>query len=315
MTDLSVRIGSLTLTNPVMPASGTFADGLAQVVDLNRLGALVTKTITRELREGNPLPRVAETQDGLLNSIGIPSKGVPYFLEHTLPSLSRWTPPLVVSISAPTVEGFAELAAMMNVAGVDAIEANISCPNIEEDGHAFAMRASSTAAVVSALRAATQLPLWAKLTPNTGDIAEVAAAAEAEGADAVVVANTILGMAIDLATFRPRLGNVLGGLSGPAIKPIVLRQVYQCARRVRVPVIGCGGIATAEDAAEYMLAGATAVQVGTATFLHPGAMIAIIDGLAAFCTGRNIRCVSGLTGAMQREEADEAEVEWLEATP
>jgi dihydroorotate dehydrogenase (NAD+) catalytic subunit len=240
---------------------------------------------------------------------------VPYFLEHTLPSLSRWTPPLVVSISAPTVEGFAELAAMMNVAGVDAIEANISCPNIEEDGHAFAMRASSTAAVVSALRAATQLPLWAKLTPNTGDIAEVAAAAEAEGADAVVVANTILGMAIDLETFRPRLGNVLGGLSGPAIKPIVLRQVYQCARRVRVPVIGCGGITTAEDAAEYMLAGATAVQVGTATFLHPGAMIAIIDGLAAFCTGRNIRCVAELTGAMQREEADEAEVEWLEATP
>jgi dihydroorotate dehydrogenase (NAD+) catalytic subunit len=315
VTDLSVRIGSLTLTNPVMPASGTFADGLAQVVDLNRLGALVTKTITRELREGNPLPRVAETHQGMLNSIGIPSRGVPYFLEHALPSLRRWTPPLVVSISAPTVEGFAELAAAMSVPGVDAIEANISCPNIEEDGRAFAMRPSSTAAAVCALRAATRLPLWAKLTPNTGDIAEVAAAAEGEGADAVVVANTILGMAIDLATFRPRLGNVMGGLSGPAIKPIVLRQVYQCARRVRVPVIGCGGISTAEDAAEYMLAGATAVQVGTATFLHPGAMIAIIDELAAFCDGRNIRRVAELTGAMQREEADEAEVEWLEAAP
>jgi dihydroorotate dehydrogenase (NAD+) catalytic subunit len=315
VTDLSVRIGSLTLANPVMPASGTFADGLAQVVDLNRLGALVTKTITRELREGNPLPRVAETHQGLLNSIGIPSKGVPYFLEHALPSLRRWHPPLVVSISAPTVEGFAELAAAMSVPGVDAIEANISCPNIEEDGRAFAMRPSSTAAAVCALRAATRLPLWAKLTPNTGDIAEVAAAAEGEGADAVVVANTILGMAIDLATFRPRLGNVMGGLSGPAIKPIVLRQVYQCARRVRVPVIGCGGISTAEDAAEYMLAGATAVQVGTATFLHPGAMIAIIDELAAFCDGRNIRRVAELTGAMQPEEADEAEVEWLEAAP
>ena len=315
MTDLSIRIGALKLANPVMPASGTFAEGLAQVVDLNRLGALVTKTITRELRDGNPLPRVAETQDGLLNSIGIPSKGVPYFLEHTLPVLARWTPPLVVSISAPTVEGFAELATMMSVPGVDAIEANISCPNIEEDGRAFAMRAASTASVVRALRTATTLPLWAKLTPNTGDIAEVAAAAEAEGADAVVVANTILGMAIDLATFRPRLGNVMGGLSGPAIKPIVLRQVYQCARRVRVPVIGCGGIATADDAAEYMLAGATAVQVGTATFLHPGAMIAIIDGLAAFCTAHSIRRVAELTGAMQREEADEAEVEWLGATP
>jgi dihydroorotate dehydrogenase (NAD+) catalytic subunit len=311
MTDHSVRVGALTLANPVMPASGTFAEGLAQVVDLNRLGALVTKTITRELREGNPLPRVAETQDGLLNSIGIPSKGVPYFLEHTLPTLARWTPPLVVSISAPTVEGFAELAATMSVPGVAAIEANISCPNIEEDGRAFATRAASTALVVRALRAATRLPLWAKLTPNTGDIAEVAAAAETEGADALVVANTILGMAIDLATFRPRLGNVMGGLSGPAIKPIVLRQVYQCARRVRVPVIGCGGISTPEDAAEYMLAGATAVQVGTATFLHPGAMIEIIDGLAAFCARRGIRRVADLTGAMQREEADEAEVEWL----
>lgn len=315
MTDLSVQIGALTLANPVMPASGTFAEGLAQVVDLNRLGALVTKTITRELREGNPLPRVAETRDGLLNSIGIPSKGVPHFLQHTLPTLERWTPPLAVSISAPTAEGFAELAAMMSVPGVDAIEANISCPNIEEDGRTFAMQATSTASVVRALRAATSLPLWAKLTPNTGDIAEVAAAAEAEGADALVVANTILGMAIDLATFRPRLGNVMGGLSGPAIKPIVLRQVYQCARRVRVPVIGCGGIASAEDTVEYMLAGAAAVQVGTATFLHPGAMIAIIDGLAAFCAARNIRRVTELTGAMQREEADEAEVEWLGATP
>lgn len=313
MTDLTVRIGALTLANPVMPASGTFAEGLAQVVDLNRLGAHVTKTITRELREGNPLPRVAETHDGMLNSIGIPSKGVPYFLEHTLPTLARWTPPLVVSISAPTVEGFAELAAMMSVPGVDAIEANISCPNIEEDGRAFAMRSASTASVTRALRGATRLPLWAKLTPNTGDIAEVAAAAEAEGADALVVANTILGMSIDLATFRPRLGNVMGGLSGPAIKPIVLRQVYQCARRVRVPVIGCGGIATADDAAEYMLAGATAVQVGTATFLHPGAMIEIIDGLAAFCAGRNLRRVAELIGAMQREEADEAEVEWVGA--
>ena len=312
MTDLGVRIGGLALANPVMPASGTFAEGLARVVDLNRLGALVTKTITRELRDGNPLPRVAETHQGMLNSIGIPSQGVPHFLEHTLPELVRWTPPVVVSISAPTVEGFAALAASVSVPGVAAIEANISCPNIEEDGRAFAMRAGSTAAVVRAIRAATPLPVWAKLTPNTGDIADVALAAEAEGADALVVANTILGMAIDLATFRPKLGNVMGGLSGPAIKPIVLRQVYQCTRRVRVPVIGCGGISTAEDAAEYMLAGAAAVQVGTATFLHPTAMIAIIDGLAAFCAARNIRRVAELTGAMQREEADEAEVEWLE---
>lgn len=312
MTEMSVRIGDLVLANPVMPASGTFAEGLALAADLDALGALVTKTITRELRAGNPLPRVAETPGGMLNAIGIPSRGVPYFLEHTLPALRAFAPPLVVSISAPTAEGFAALAAEVSVPGVAAIEANISCPNIEEDGRAFAMRAESTEAVIRRLRAATALPLWAKLTPNTGDVPEVARAAEAAGADALVVANTILAMSVDLATFRPRLGNVMGGLSGPAIKPIVLRQVYQCARAVRLPVIGCGGISTAEDAAEYMVAGATAVQVGTATFLHPGAMEAVIEGLARFCAGRGIARVADLTGAIRREEADEAEIEWAE---
>ena len=255
-----------------MPASGTFAEGLDKVIDFNRLGAFVTKTITRELRAGNPLPRVVERPGGLINSIGIPSKGVPYFLEHTLPYYAPYQPPLVVSISAPTAEDFAQLAAELTRPGVSAIEANISCPNIEEDGKAFAMRAASTEAVVRQLRAATPLPLWVKLTPNTGDLPEVARAAEAAGADALVVANTILAMAIDLQTFKPCLGNVMGGLSGPAIKPIVLRQVYQCARTVKIPVIGCGGISTTEDAVEYMLAGATAVQVGTATFVQPAAM-------------------------------------------
>jgi dihydroorotate dehydrogenase (NAD+) catalytic subunit len=312
MTEMSVRIGSLTLANPVMPASGTFAEGLARAADLNRLGALVTKTITRELRAGNPLPRVAETVGGMLNAIGIPSKGVPYFLEHTLPLMKAFAPPLVVSISAPTAEGFASLAAEVSVPGVAAIEANISCPNIEEDGRAFAMRPGSTEAVIRQIRAATALPLWAKLTPNTGEVPEVARAAEAAGADALVVANTILAMSVDLASFRPRLGNVMGGLSGPAIKPIVLRQVYQCARAVRIPVIGCGGISTAEDAAEYMIAGATAVQVGTATFLHPGAMEAVIDGLSRFCAARGIVRVAELTGALKREETDEAELEWAE---
>jgi dihydroorotate dehydrogenase (NAD+) catalytic subunit len=312
MTEMSVRIGSLTLANPVMPASGTFAEGLARAADLDRLGALVTKTITRELRAGNPLPRVAETVGGMLNAIGIPSKGVPYFLEHTLPLMGAFAPPLVVSISAPTAEGFASLAAEVSVPGVAAIEANISCPNIEEDGRAFAMRPASTEAVIRQIRAATALPLWAKLTPNTGEVPEVARAAEAAGADALVVANTVLAMSVDLASFRPRLGNVVGGLSGPAIKPIVLRQVYQCARAVRIPVIGCGGISTAEDAAEYMIAGATAVQVGTATFLHPGAMEAVIDGLSHFCAARGIARVAELTGALKREETDEAELEWAE---
>jgi dihydroorotate dehydrogenase (NAD+) catalytic subunit len=315
MIDLSVSVGTLTLANPVMPASGTFAEGLDRVMDFNRLGAFVTKTITRELRAGNPLPRVVERAGGLINSIGIPSKGVPYFIEQTLPYYAALRPPLVVSISAPTAEDFAGLAAELTRPGVDAIEANISCPNIEEDGKAFAMRASSTAAVVRQLRAATSLPLWVKLTPNTGDLPEVARAAEQAGADAVVVANTILAMAIDLETFKPCLGNTLGGLSGPAIKPIVLRQVYQCARSVRIPVIGCGGIATAEDAIEYMLAGATAVQVGTATFVQPAAMTTIIDGLVRFCERRDIARARDLIGAVLNEESDEPEIAWVAPRP
>ena len=311
MTDLSVRIGGLTLPNPVMPASGTFAEGLAQAIDLNRLGALVTKTITRELRAGNPLPRVAEVAGGMLNAIGIPSKGVAYFRDVTLPLYQGWSPPLVVSISAPTAEGFAELAAEISLPGVAAIEANISCPNIEEDGRAFAMKPASTAIVVRHLRAATTLPLWVKLTPNTGEIAEVAKAAEAEGADALVCANTILAMAIDPHSFKPRLGNLLGGLSGPAIKPIVLRQLYQCARAVSLPIIGCGGIMTALDAVEYLLAGAVGVQVGTATFLDSAAMPNIIDGLDKFCDARGLASVSELTGAIRHEETDEEDLSWL----
>ena len=315
MIDLSVRVGGLTLANPVMPASGTFAEGLDKVMDFNRLGAFVTKTVTRELRDGNPLPRVVERAGGLINSIGIPSKGVPYFLEHTLPYYARHKPPLVVSISAPTAQDFGRLASEMTRDGVAAIEANISCPNIEEDGKAFAMRASSTESVVRELRVATSLPLWVKLTPNTGDLPEIARAAERAGADALVVANTILAMAIDLTTFKPCLGNVMGGLSGPAIKPIVLRQVYQCARAVKIPVIGCGGISTTEDAVEYMLAGATAVQIGTATFVQPAAMTTIIDGLVKFCERRDIVRVADLIGAVVNEESDEPELSWVAPQP
>ena len=309
--DLSVTIGGLKLRNPVMPASGTFAEGLDQALDFTRLGAFVTKTITRELRTGNPLPRVVERPGSLINAIGIPSKGVPHFIEETLPFYRRYDTPLVVSISAPTADGFASLAAELSVPGVAAIEANISCPNIEEDGKAFAMRPESTANVTEQLRRATSLPLWVKLTPNTGDMPEVARAAEAGGADAVVVANTILSMAIDLKTFKPCLGNIMGGLSGPAIKPIVLRQVFQCAKVIRIPIIGCGGIATADDAAEYMLAGASAVQVGTATFIQPTAITDIVDGLEVFCLHRDIPRVSDLTRGVIIEEADEPDLAWL----
>lgn len=312
MVDLSVNIGALRLKNPVMPASGTFAEGLERVLDFNRLGALVTKTITRELRIGNATPRVAETFEGLINSIGIPSKGIPYFIREVLPYYCRFGSPLIVSISAPTVDGFASLAEEISLPGVAGIEANISCPNIEENGRSFAMKATTTELVVRRLRGVTHLPLWVKLTPNTGDIAEIALAAEAAGADALVVANTILAMAIDVETFKPRLGNVMGGLSGPAIKPIVVRQVYQCARAVRIPIVGCGGISTIEDVVEYLLAGASAVQVGTATFIHPDTMTTIIDGLARFCERRGFGRVVDLVGAVNLEEADQEELAWVD---
>jgi len=309
--DLSVRIGGLTLRNPVMPASGTFAEGLDRVMDFNRLGAFVTKTITRELRSGNPLPRVVERPGSLINAIGIPSKGVAYFVEETLPYYAAYDTPLVVSISAPTADGFASLASELTLPGVAAIEANISCPNIEEDGKAFAMEAEATQKVTRELRKATKLPLWVKLTPNTGDMPDVARAAEAAGADAVVVANTILSMAIDLKSFKPCLGNIMGGLSGPAIKPIILRHVFQCAKAVRIPVIACGGISNSDDAVEYMLAGASAVQVGTATFVQPAAITTIIEGIEAFCVHREIARVADLTGGVVIEEADEPDLAWL----
>jgi dihydroorotate dehydrogenase (NAD+) catalytic subunit len=309
--DLSVQIGTLTLRNPVMPASGTFAEGLDRVIDFNRLGALVTKTITRELRPGNPLPRVVERPGSLINAIGIPSKGIAHFVEEMLPYYAAYDAPLVVSISAPTAEGFASLAAELSLPGVAAIEANISCPNIEEDGKAFAMRPEPTEKVTRELRAATSLPLWVKLTPNTGEMPEVARAAEVAGADAITVANTILSMAIDLKTFKPSLGNILGGLSGPAIKPIILRQVFQCAKAVSIPIIACGGISSADDAVEYLLAGASAVQVGTATFLQPAALITIIEGIEAFCVHREIPRVAELTGGVLIEEADEPDLAWL----
>jgi dihydroorotate dehydrogenase (NAD+) catalytic subunit len=236
---------------------------------------------------------------------------VPHFIEKIIPHYAAYEPPLVVSISAPTAEGFASLAAELTLPGVSAIEANISCPNIEEDGKAFAMRAESAEKVTRALRGATKLPLWVKLTPNTGDIADVARAAEAAGADAVVVANTFLSMAIDLKTFKPCLGNVMGGLSGPAIKPIVLRQVFQCAKAIKIPIVGCGGISSSEDAIEYMLAGATAVQVGTATFLQPAAMVSIIDGIEMFCLQREISRVTDLVHGVVIEEADDQDLAWL----
>ena len=299
--DLSVRIGSMRLRNPVMPASGCFSHEFGQVFDLGRLGAVVAKSVTPKLRKGNPLPRVAEVSRGMLNSIGIPSKGLAHFVGDVVPLYRDCGAPLVASVSADTVAEFADAVEVLSVPGIAAIEANISCPNLEADGRAFAMLPDTAHAAIAAMRRRTHLPIWAKLTPNTGDIKSVALAAEAAGADALVVANTILGMSIDVRSFRPSLGNVMGGLSGPAIKPIAVRLVYQCATAVKIPVIGSGGITTAEDAVEFMLAGASAVQVGTASFLHADAMIRIIEGIEAFCLARGIGLVSELVGAAKIE--------------
>ncbi len=312
MVDLRVDIGGLALTNPVMPASGCFAEGLDRVIDLDRLGAMVIKTITRELRIGNPVPRVCETPEGMLNSIGIPCKGLPYFHDSILPTYARFAPPLVASISAPTVEAFGDLAAAVSVPGVAAIEANISCPNLEEDGRAFAMEIDATERVVAAMRKATGLPLWVKLSPNTDAVAEIGRAAEGAGADALVVANTFLAMAIDVEARRPRLGSVTGGLSGPAIRPVIVRMVYQCYRAVGIPIVGCGGVVTAEDALEYILAGASAVQVGTATFLHPTAMVSVLKGIEQYCTRHEVGRIADLVGDLRIEEVDESDLEWVD---
>ncbi|MDB5411262.1 MAG: dihydroorotate dehydrogenase catalytic subunit [Rhodospirillales bacterium] len=301
--DLSVEIGAIRLQNPIMPASGTFGIELGQVIDLNSLGAFVTKSITAKLREGNPLPRLCETTNGALNSIGIPSKGIDHFLEVIVPAYRGLEPPLIASVSADTIKEFGTSCARLSVDGVAAIEANISCPNLEADGQAFAMSPETAHAAIKEMRRRTELPIWAKLTPNASDVAAVGRAVEEAGADALVVANTILGMAIDAETRRPRLGNIMGGLSGPAIKPIVVRMVYQCARAVRIPIIGCGGIMTVEDAVEYLLAGASAVQIGTATFIRPNAMPDIISGLTEYCRRQRITALRDMVGGVLVEGA------------
>jgi len=298
LADLRVNIGTLILKNPVMPASGCFAYEYEQALDLSRLGALVTKSVTPKTRIGNPVPRVCETPAGMLNSIGLPSHGQRYFLEEIAPHYCAVSAPLVASVSADTAEEFGMACEVFSAPGIAAIEANISCPNLEADGRAFAMSATDTHAALRAMKKRARLPIWAKLTPNVTDIAEIARAAEDAGADALVVANTFLAMAIDPETRKPRLGNVMGGLSGPAVRPLIVRMVFQCHRAVKIPVIGCGGIVTAEDAIEHLLAGATAVQVGTASFLDPAAMVRIIEGLEAYCGRHGVARIAELIGAV-----------------
>ena len=290
----------LLLSNPVMTASGTFGYGTeyAEVIDIQRLGAIICKGTTLKPRPGNLQPRLWETASGVLNSIGMENIGIDALIKEKAPLWAKWKVPVIVNILGESTEDYAKLAKRLDrVAGVSGIEVNISCPNISAGGMEFGVNPKSAAQVTAAVKAKTTLPVIVKLSPNVTDIAEVACAVAEAGADAISLINTLKGMAIDTAGRKPVLGNVSGGLSGPAIKPVALYMVYQVARKVKVPVIGCGGIATANDALEFIMAGASAVQVGTANFTNPCTPLDIIDGIERFMDKEGIRRITELIGA------------------
>ena len=301
--DLSTRIGSLTLRNPVMTASGTFAFGreFAELYDLSLLGAIVVKGTSLEPRRGNPPPRIFETASGMLNAIGLQNDGVRSFLDEKLPFLRQFDTRVIVNIVGNRASEYVELARILDEAdGVDALEINISCPNVEH-GHAeFAGDPSATFTVVDAVRKATSKPILPKLSPNVTDITVFARACEEAGADAVSLINTLVGTAIDIRTRRFRLANVTGGLSGPCIKPVALRMVYQTAQAVKIPVVGIGGIVAAEDAIEFLLAGATAVQVGTGNFVNPMAAPEIAEGIRDYLAERGLNSPSDIIGKVEK---------------
>ena len=299
--DLRVKIGKLTLRNPVLTASGTFGYGeeFASLVNLHRLGAIIVKGISLEPRSGNLPPRVVETPCGMLNSIGLENVGVERFIAEKLPFLAGIDTPVIVNILGDTVEQYSELAARLNdVAGVAGIEVNISCPNVKSGGVAFGTDDKMAHQVTAAVRKVCSRPLIVKLSPNVTDITRIAKAVEDAGADSLSLINTILGMAIDIKSRRPALANVMGGLSGPAIKPVAVRMVFQVARVVNIPVIGIGGITTASDAIEFLVAGASAIQVGTANFVNPKATEEIIAGIDGYLSENKIDSVRTLTGSL-----------------
>jgi len=303
--NLSVQLApkhqkGLLLANPVMTASGTFGYGTEyrHLFDIQRLGAIVCKGTTLKPREGNPQLRLAETASGLLNSIGLQNIGVKALIKEKAPLWAQWRVPVIVNIAGQTTDEYAQVAGELDgVAGISAIEVNISSPNIKGGGAEFGKDPEPAARVTAAVKAATSLPVLVKLTPNTSNIAEVAIAVAEAGADAISLINTLKGMTIDIAKRRPLLGNISGGLSGPAIKPIALYMVYEVAGAVEVPVIGCGGITTASDAIEFIMAGASAIQVGTASFANPRAPLDILQGIEQFMGKEGIEDVSELIGA------------------
>ena len=297
--NLSVKIGNLELKNPVMGASGTFGFGreYEDFLDVNEIGAIVTKGVTPKPRAGNPGVRIAETPSGMLNCIGLENPGVDAFIYDILPKIKKYNTAVIVNISAGSVEEYAEMAWRLDIDGVDAVEVNISCPNVKEGGIVFGTEAA--AAVTHAVKTHTKKTVIVKLSPNVTDIVQMAKAVEEAGADAISMINTLTGMAIDINTRKPLLGNITGGLSGPAVKPVALRMVWQVAKAVNIPIIGMGGIASAEDAIEFLLAGATAVAVGAHNFIDPSALKVIADGIAEYMQKHNIEDVNELVGALQ----------------
>lgn len=303
MLKTQVHIGrGLTIKNPVMTASGTFGYGLeyGDFIDLNRLGGVLVKGTTLHPRQGNPYPRMAETPSGMLNAVGLQNKGVDYFCEHIYPTISGYDTAMIVNVSGSQVEDYIETAEKINaLEGIPAIELNISCPNVKEGGMAFGVTCAGAASVVRAVRAVYDKTLIVKLSPNVTDITEIARAVEAEGADSISMINTLLGMAIDAEKRRPVLSTITGGLSGPAVKPIALRMVWQTAQVVKVPIIGMGGIASATDAIEFLLAGASAVEVGTYNFVDPSVTTQIVDGIEDYMHRHGFTDIQDLIGALQ----------------
>ncbi len=302
MVDLSVKIGSLNLKNPVMTASGTFGYGLefSDFIDLSQLGGIIVKGTTLNAREGNPYPRMAETASGMLNAVGLQNKGVKYFAEHIYPEIKDIDTNVIVNVSGACIEDYVATAeCVAELERIPAIELNISCPNVKQGGMAFGTTCAGAASVVRAVRAVYPRTLIVKLSPNVTNIAEIAKSVEGEGADSVSLINTLLGMAIDAERRRPLLSTVTGGLSGACVKPIALRMVWQVAQAVRIPVIGLGGISSATDAVEFLLAGATAVQIGTANFIDPAITVKVVDGIREYLMRHEYSSVRELIGALE----------------
>ncbi len=302
MVNETIQLGKgLTLKNPVMTASGTFGYGeeYADFIDLTKLGGILVKGTTLNHREGNPYPRMAETPSGMLNAVGLQNKGIDYFVETIYPRIKDIDTNIIVNVSGSTIDDYCAVAEKVNaLENIPAIELNVSCPNVKQGGMAFGVTCAGIEQVVSAVRKVYDKHLIVKLSPNVTNIAELALSAEASGADSVSLINTMLGMAIDAETRRPKLSTITGGLSGACVKPVALRMVWQVSKAVKIPVIGLGGISSATDAIEFMLAGASAIEIGTANFIDPAITVKVAQGIVEYCERHGFKNVSDLTGAM-----------------